>query len=94
MIGGGGCRIKYVMWSYGQGQRLGAISNLDALCSAGNCVDLSKLDPHHILPQVVSPSVRRADLRPCPSPWKSVAQFSPSLLTIVAEFFRAKIFPY
>ena len=33
--------------SYDQGQRLGAISNLDATCSAGNCVDLSKLDPHH-----------------------------------------------
>ena len=30
-----------------QGQRLGAMSNLDATCSAGNYVDLSKLDPHH-----------------------------------------------
>ena len=28
----------------------------------------------------------------CPSPWKSVAQFSPSLLTIVAEFFLHGIF--
>ena len=35
------------MGSYDQGQRLGAMSNLDATCSAGNCVDLSKLDPHH-----------------------------------------------
>ena len=81
------------MGSYDQGQRLGAISNLDATCSAGNCLDVSKLDPHHSFPQVVSPSKRRANLRPCPSPWKRVAQFFPSLLTIVAEFFPGGIFP-
>ena len=106
MIGGGGCRIKYVMWmdgllrgcvvclaavnttamntrlypsghfrlpttcscqlivsavstdtvfSVGRCSAKAAaaqyldedIRNLDATCSAGNCVDLSKLDPHH-----------------------------------------------
>ena len=30
---------------------------------------------------------------PCPSPWKSVVQFFPSLLRIVAEFFPGGIFP-
>ena len=36
-----------VLGSYDQGQRLGAINNLDAICSAETYVDLSKLDPDH-----------------------------------------------
>ena len=41
------CVVIYVKRD--QGRRLGAISNLDAACSAGNYVYLSKLDPHHTL---------------------------------------------
>ena len=90
MIGGGGCRIKYVMWmdgllpicvvclaavntgamntrlypsghfklpSTGSCQLIVSAVSTDTVfcrslfskgsCNAGNCVDLSKLDPHH-----------------------------------------------